>query len=93
MFYRVHLERDDNGTLLATFPDVPGAVSFGETEADALAHATDALLTVFDALMRDRRDLPPPSPLGGLGITVPVLDASKIELYRTASARHADTGR
>ena len=39
--YPVELS-DDEGTVLATFPDVPGAITYGETRAEALEHAPDA---------------------------------------------------
>jgi antitoxin HicB len=35
--YPVTLEKDDNGTILVGFPDVPSAHTFGDDEADALA--------------------------------------------------------
>src|SRR5438046_5269233 len=54
--YPVELKRDDNGTILVTFPDVPGAITFGEDEKDALEHAVDALETMLLARMLDRKD-------------------------------------
>ena len=42
MDYPVLLERDDNDTILVSFPDFPEAHSFGNDEADALRHAQDA---------------------------------------------------
>src|SRR4051812_34678618 len=53
MDYPVNLEPDDNGTFLAEIPDVPGAVSFGATEAEALENVGDALATVLSALISD----------------------------------------
>jgi len=83
VFYPVTLTKDTNGTILVRFPDVPGAVTYGETKEDALTRAVDALLTVFDAYMKDKRDIPAPSASKGLGVEVPVLDASKLALYQT----------
>ena len=60
MRYPVTITPDD-GQFTVTFPDVPGAVTFGETREEALQRAQDALLTVFDAYMKDRRDIPDPS--------------------------------
>ena len=60
MFYPVTLTKDSNGTILVRFPDVPDAVTFGDTKEEALTHAVDALLTVFDAYMKDKRDIPAP---------------------------------
>ena len=59
--YPVTLERDDNGTILVTFPDIPEAVSHGENETDALAHAEDALITALMIYIEDRRTTPRPS--------------------------------
>ena len=74
----------DNRRFSVTFPDVPGAVTFGDTREEALERAQDALLTVFDAYMKDRREIPEPS--GATRSTemieIPALDFAKIELYR-----------
>lgn len=85
MFYPVTLTKDNNGTILVRFPDVPGAVTFGDTKEEALTHAVEALLTVFDAYMKDKRDIPAPSAIKGKGtfVEVPALDASKLTLYQT----------
>jgi antitoxin HicB len=82
MRYPVTLTKDDNNTYLVTFPDVPEAVTFGETKEEAVAQAPDALLTVFDALMRDKREIPAPSAKGQAFVEVPALETTKIELYR-----------
>ena len=82
MRYPVTLTKDDNDTYLVTFPDVPEAVTYGETKEEAVAHAPDALLTVFDALMRDKREIPAPSAKGQVFVEVPALETTKVELYR-----------
>jgi antitoxin HicB len=56
--YPIVLERDDNDTLLVSFPDFPEAHTFGEDEADALVRAKDALMTVLEARIRDRESIP-----------------------------------
>src|ERR1051325_10438713 len=91
MRYPVSLTRDDNKTFLVQFPDVPEAVTFGDTRDEALSRAVDALLTVFDAYMKDRRDIPEPSLAKGLAVEVPALETAKIELYRTM--RQAQVGK
>ena len=82
MRYPVTLTKDDNNTILVTFPDVPDAVTYGDTREDAMGRAADALLTVFDAYIKDRRDIPSPSARGTAFVEVPALETSKIELYR-----------
>ena len=80
--YPVTLERDDNGTILVGFPDVPEAHTFGTTEEDALTHATDALLTALEAYITDKRPLPTPSSQGQWWVEIPPLDAAKLALYQ-----------
>ena len=89
MRYPVTLTRDTNNTYLVRFPDVPGAVTYGETIRDAMAHARDAFLTVVDALIKDRKPVPAPSPIGRrqLFVVIPAREAAKIELYRTMQAK------
>ena len=95
--YPVTLERDDNDTILVSFPDVPGAYTFGEDEAEALARAVDALETVFIARMSDRQPIPAPSPAGRRrSVTLPPLSAAKVALYgamREQGVSKAELGR
>jgi antitoxin HicB len=88
MDYPVDLRPDDNATLLVTFPDVPGAVTFGTDEADALANAIDALETIFSALITDRREIPRPSaPRGRKTVSPSLLGRLKISVYRAMRER------
>jgi antitoxin HicB len=84
--YPVVLERDDNGTVLVSFPDLPEAHTFGKTKADALARAADAALTAIEARMADREPIPDPSPVrvGQPVVTLSALVEAKIALYRHA---------
>ena len=85
MRYPVTITPDD-GQFTVTFPDVPEAVTFGQTRDEALRRSPDALLTIFDALMKDRRDIPLPSDTTGDAIELPALETTKIELYRAMRA-------
>jgi antitoxin HicB len=86
--YPVELTPDDNGTVLATFPDLPGAVTFGENERDALVHAVDCLETMLLARILDRKDIPPPSPAQGrLMVRPTLLGALKVTVYRAMRER------
>ena len=80
--YRVILEPDDNDTVLVSFPDFPEAHTFGDTAADALEHARDALATIIGAYIRARRPLPPPSAGKGPTVSVPILTAAKMALHQ-----------
>jgi antitoxin HicB len=83
--YPVRLAPDDNGTVLATFPDVPEAVTFGDDEDDALLHAVDALLTALAHRIDERQEIPSPSRpgRGEPSVDLPPLAAAKVALYRT----------
>ena len=85
MRYPVTLTPDD-GTFLVRFPDVPEAITYGETVEEALERAPDALLTIFDAFMKDRRDIPAPSVGGERFVALPALETVKIILYQTMRA-------
>ena len=61
-------------------------MTFGETRDEALQRSPDALLTIFDAFMKDRRDIPAPSQTTGDAIELPALESTKIELYRAMRA-------
>ncbi len=86
--FPVELAPDDNDTILVTFPDVPGAVTFGDDEADALGRAVSALETVLNAMMADRQDIPTPSPAKGRPKVAPTLQgALKLAVYQAMRAR------
>ncbi|HJQ18548.1 MAG TPA: type II toxin-antitoxin system HicB family antitoxin [Allosphingosinicella sp.] len=86
--YPVDLLPDDNGTILAVIPDVPGVTTYGDDEADALANAVDALETMLYAIITDREDIPPPSPARGRPTVAPTLLGSlKVAVYQAMRAR------
>lgn len=70
--------------FLAQFPDIPIAHTFGDTKADCLRNALDALESVLIALMDDRSEIPNPSRVkrGMDSVTLPALSEIKIALYR-----------
>lgn len=90
MEYRATLERDTNGTILVSFPDLPGAHSFGKNKADALAHGQDALVTILEALIRDRRPIPAPTAGEGPLVSVPALLTAKIALHNEMLAQQVN---
>jgi antitoxin HicB len=88
MNYPVDLAPDDNDTVLVTFPDVPGAITYGQDEEEALANAVDALETIFSALITDRKEIPFASPARGRKTVSPtLLGTLKISVYRAMRAR------
>lgn len=95
--YPIELTPDDNDTVMVSFPDVPGALSFGEDEAEALENGRDALETVLSGLIADRKDIPAPSsPDGRPTVSPSLLGALKLTLYtamRERGWRKADLAR
>ncbi len=85
--YPVKLERDTNGTILVSFPDVPEAHTFGADRDEALARATDALETALMGYMKDRQPIPKPSPIRrGPHVVLPALTEAKLALYSAMRA-------
>src|SRR5690349_9108667 len=79
--YPVTLERDGKG-YLAYFPDIPEALTSGDTKEEALEMARDALETAMDFYFDDRRQVPPPSkPKRGQDVvSLPATTAAKVLL-------------
>ncbi len=84
MHYRVVLKRAGNGTVVATFPDVPEAHTVGNDEAQALARAPDALETALAIYVDERRDIPRPARprKGQRAVTLPPMAAAKLAIYQ-----------
>ncbi len=88
MAYPVVMTPDDNETVMVTFPDVPGAITYGDDEKDALANAVDALETILSAYITDRMDIPAPSPAKGRPTVSPTLLGSlKVAVYTAMRGR------
>lgn len=85
--YPVTLTADDNDTILVTFRDFPEAQTFGDDKEEALARAVDAIETVIEAYIRDRRDIPTPSAVTGAWVTLPSLVATKVQIYNAMRAQ------
>jgi antitoxin HicB len=82
MDYPITLERDDDNTYIVSFPDFPEAHTFGDTPIEAVARAKDALATIIDAYIKDRRDIPAPSAKATrYRVPMPALIAAKVRLY------------
>jgi antitoxin HicB len=87
----------DNGAFLVTFPDVPEAITFGTTEAEALTMAVDALESGLSFYVDARKPLPVPSILPDLPSVRPsALESIKLAVYQemmTQGIRKADLAR
>jgi antitoxin HicB len=80
--YPVEFEPDDNDTVIATVPDVPGVFTYGDNEGEALRHVTGALLAMLSSRIDDRQDIPAPSaPNGRRTVRLPLQAELKVLLY------------
>ena len=82
MRYPVTLTPAPEGGYMVSFVDIPEALTQGETVAEAMEAAKDALLTAFDFYFEDNELIPLPSPLNSHDhfIEVPLSVASKVLL-------------
>lgn len=64
MHYPVTITRDGN-TYKVNFPDIPEALTGGDTYEEALSEAHDALVTAFEFYFEAERIIPAPSPAKG----------------------------
>ena len=86
--YPVRLEAEEGGSVLASFPDVPEALTEGAVEREALAEAEDCLVAALGGYIEARRDIPLPSPGRGRPlVALPALVAAEIALYRAMRER------
>ena len=82
MSWPVELVPQEDGSVLVTFPDIPEALTEGETEADALVEAEDCLLAALGGYVASQRAIPRPSPARGRAmVSLPALIAAKVALY------------
>ena len=81
--YPCQLSPDEDGGYVATFPDVPEAITGGDDRTEALAMAEDALATALAGYVHEKWDIPSPSePVEGqVSVPVPTVVAAKLALY------------
>lgn len=81
--YPVNLEPEEDGGFVVSFPDVPEALTEGDTREEALAEAADALVVAMGGYGEDRRPIPEPSAAGDGQeiVALPMLTAAKLALY------------
>ena len=53
LVWPVRLQRQEDGSVLVSFPDIPEALTEGPTEADALIEAGDCLIAALGAMSRN----------------------------------------
>ncbi|WJV61019.1 type II toxin-antitoxin system HicB family antitoxin [Pectobacteriaceae bacterium C52] len=77
MRYPVNLEPDTGGYVVS-FPDIPEALTQGDTKEEALAMALDALVTSFEFYFEDNQRVPLPAEITGNYVEVPSSVAAKV---------------
>jgi antitoxin HicB len=79
--YPVNLAPDGD-TVLVTFPDIPEAITFGETEEEALRQAVDALESALSFYVDQRKPLPVPSVYDLPKVRPSTLECIKLGIYK-----------
>lgn len=80
--YPVSIGLAEDGTVLASFPDVPGALSAGRTEDEAFAKALDVLETALAGYVASGLPLPTPSDSCG----APLVTTERFGLFEAEQA-------
>ncbi len=66
-----------------SFPDIPEALTQGDSREEALSMALDALVTSFEFYFEDNQPVPAPSGVQGDYVDVPSSVAAKVLLLNT----------
>ena len=57
---RIEIEREDDGRILASVPDLPGVMAYGDTEDAAVRKAKSIALQVLADMVESGDDVPEP---------------------------------
>jgi len=89
MQFPVKLSKEPEGGYTVTFPDIPEAITCGESIEDALYHAKDALESAMDFYLDDKRPVPAPSKpkRGQHTVELPASVAAKVLLLNEMSGQ------
>jgi antitoxin HicB len=79
--YRALLTPEEGGGFVVSFPDVPEALTSGETKAEALSEAQDCLIAALGGYIEARRPVPKAAARRGEPIYLPSLVVAKLALY------------
>jgi antitoxin HicB len=81
--FPVALDPEPDGSAInVSFPDVRGALTWGDDEAEALSLAEDCLIAALCGYIKLNKPIPKPSPARGRPtVTLPPLVAAKLALY------------
>ena len=87
--YRYNLEREENGWWLIRFPDIPEALTEGESEVEARANAVDCVIAALEGYMKADRPLPRGAAAhkGSDRAVLPSLVTAKLAVYEVMRTR------
>jgi predicted RNase H-like HicB family nuclease len=57
---RVEIEREEDGRILASVPDLPGVMAYGATEGEAVRKVKAIALQVLADMIENGEDVPEP---------------------------------
>jgi len=57
---RVEIDREDDGRILASVPDLPGVMAYGSTEAEAIRKVKTIALQVLADMIESGEEVPEP---------------------------------
>jgi antitoxin HicB len=81
------LTEEDGGGYLVTFPDLPGCMSDGESEAEAVANARDAFSVWMSARAHMGKPIPKPTRHGEAAEPVRLMQRLPRSLHARLAAR------
>ncbi len=61
MKYIAIIHKEEDSDYGVSFPDFPGCVTVGETEGEAIAHASEVLALHIEGMKEDGEKIPEPS--------------------------------
>jgi antitoxin HicB len=76
--FRIVLEDDPDGGVLATFPDIPEAITHGADREEAIVQAREALAVALFGYLKEGWKLPVPKRKAGLHISPGTTDTLKV---------------
>ncbi len=80
--YRYTLEPQENGWWLLRFPDIPEALTEGETEEETKSNALDCVIAALEGYMKANRPIPK-GLFSGARAVLPSLVTAKLAVYAT----------
>ena len=91
--YAVQFHKAENGTMIATVPDVPGTMTVGANRTEALERVQGALVVMLAARIQDHEPIPHPSKTMKVSVRgqrmaiLPPLVTAKLSVYEAMRAR------